>query len=107
MKRIFKIIVLVALFSFALCSSNRDISGTYKIVKGNYRYDSIIIQKVKDDKYSITAMEKDVKKLTSTSTLNGNTIALGWLATLKFKSNFKEFVLDVGNKPVYRKVENK
>jgi hypothetical protein len=107
MKGIYKIIVLVVLFSLASCSSNRDISGTYQMVKGDYRYDVIIIKKIKDNKYSITALEKNVKKLTSTSTLKGKTIELGWLATLTFKSNYKEFVLDVGNNPVYRKVENK
>ncbi len=107
MKKIFKIIVLLSLFSFALCSSNGDISGTYKRIKGDYRYDVIIIKKIKDNKYSITAMEKNVKKLTSTSTLKGNTLELGWLTTLKFESNLKEFILDVGNKPVYKKVENK
>lgn len=105
MKGIFKIFVLVALFSFAFCSSNKDISGTYKRVEGNYRYDLIIIKKLQDNKYSITVIEKNVKKLTATSTLKGKTIALGWLANLKFKSNFKEFVLDVGNKPTYRKVD--
>jgi hypothetical protein len=105
MKRIIKIIVLVSLFAFALCSSNEDISGTYKRVKGNYRYDLIIIKKVKDNKYSITAMENNVKKLTSTSTLKGKTIALGWLTTLKFKSSFKEFALDVESNPTYKKVD--
>lgn len=107
MKGIFKIFVLVALFSFSLCSSDKDISGTYKRVNGDYRYDSIIIKKLQNNKYSITAMEKNVKKLTATSTLKGKTIALGWLANLKFKSNFKEFVLDVGNSPTYKKVDTK
>ena len=88
------------------CSKTPDVSGKYQKIDGDYRYDSIVIEKAEKDEYTITAFDKDKKKISATSKLEGKTMGFGWLSSLIFKNDYKEFVLHVGNGSTFRRIDN-
>jgi len=99
---------MIALFTG--CARTPDINGTYKKSYGDYRYDTIEIQKVENDKgeelFQITTMQDGKKMLSTKSPLQNKKILQLWLiGPIEFSEDYKSFTLFWGRGSRYHKVQ--
>ena len=103
MKKTLGILILISLVISMRCSRTTDLSGTYKKALGDYRYDTIVLKKVGENKYSITIMHEGEKKLSAISALEERTLTVGWLSTITVKDDNSQLRLNVGKGTVFTK----
>lgn len=101
-KKVF-ILFFLTVTTLISCKRSIDISGKYRKVKGDYRYDLIVFEKAEGEKYTITGYSGKSKKFTTTGELKNREIEMGWMSRLTFKEDFNQFYLHSGKGSVYAK----
>jgi hypothetical protein len=99
-------VILFILIIFVECKKNPEISGTYKKIKGNYRYDTIVIEKKTQDEYSISAFDHEIKKLMTMGKIDNKTLDFGWVSSIIFNDDYKQFYINTDKESIFMKTSN-
>jgi hypothetical protein len=107
------IVLFIFLLGFlnAGCGKNADVSGTYKKVSGDYRYDTIIIQKSdnrqRQNEFWISTYQDGKIKFKTKSILEDKRLDLGFIAPMKFDDDYKNLLLELRQGSTFEKQINK
>ncbi len=97
---------LIILITFVGCKKNPDISGTYKKIKGNYRYDTIVIEKKSNEEFTISAFDHEIKKLMTMGKFENKILNFGWVSNIIFNDDYKQFYINTDKESIFIKSSN-